>query len=603
MTLLVSKHDEALPLGKGRGQKVAMPVVFDATIGLFMPALSGVAGAGIAVLLASPWGYEDMCTRKSWRILAEKLSDNGIASLRFDYRGTGDALDFADDTAGLDVWRSDLEAAADKLRDLSGVRDIIVIGQGIGASLAHDVFTDAEDVRGIALLAPVLSGRAYVREMSIWAQMIEEVPAEKGGALVFGGVSLPRPLVADIRALNLSEPGQGRVGNYLIASRFDPPTETTLADRLRSQGAVVDLLPYEGYDALVHDVSTSKPPTAMFETVIDWIKRIDSRPAISAFYNAVAATLPAPVSARLQGEEFVETPVRFGEEGRLYGILCEPAGGQRRGATVVMLSTAYERAAGWGRSSVLAARHFAAEGIASLRFDPANVADSPPLPGVPEQIIYSEAQHRDVDEAIGFLESRDLAPVVLTGRCSGGYMSFRRTARDSRVRGAVVINAYTLFWDPSQSIDEWLQFSPQRLTSYGVKALRLETWKRIFAGEVNLKYAALNTFRFIRKRILEFAGPVAAALPGLSREKREVHGAFQSIQKHNAELVLMYRDNDVGLHHLTYHFGPEGRKLGRYPNARLVLVPDADRNMTKPHARAVSLKTIADMAQKFPPSS
>lgn len=268
-----------------------------------------------------------------------------------------------------------------------------------------------------------------------------------------------------------------------------------------------------------------------------------------------------------------------------------------------MLSTAYERAAGWGRSSVLAARHFAAEGIASLRFDPANVADSPPLPGVPEQIIYSEAQHRDVDEAIGFLESRDLAPVVLTGRCSGGYMSFRRTARDSRVRGAVVINAYTLFWDPSQSIDEWLQFSPQRLTSYGVKALRLETWKRIFAGEVNLKYAALNTFRFIRKRILEFAGPVAAALPGLSREKREVHGAFQSIQKHNAELVLMYRDNDVGLHHLTYHFGPEGRKLGRYPNARLVLVPDADRNMTKPHARAVSLKTIADMAQKFPPSS
>lgn len=603
MTLLVSNHDGAFPLGASHCQKVAIPVVFDATIGLFMPALPSAASAGVAVLLASPWGYEDMCTRKSWRILAENLSDNGIASLRFDYRGTGDALDFADDTAGLSAWRADLAAASEKLRDLSGVRNIVVVGQGIGASLAYDVFADADNIRGIALLAPVLSGRAYVREMSIWAQMIEEVPAEKGGTLVFGGVSLPRPLVADIRALNLSQPRQGRVGNYLIASRFDPPTETMLADQLRSQGAVVDLLPYEGYDALVHDVSTSKPPAAMFETLIGWIRRIDGTPAIATLYNAMAGTLPPAMSARLQGEGFIETPVRFGEEGRLYGILCEPAGRQRRGATVVMLSTAYERAAGWGRSSVLAARHFAAEGIASLRFDPANVADSPPLPGVPEQIIYSEAQHRDVDQAIGFLESRDLAPVVLTGRCSGGYMSFRRTARDSRVKGAVVINAYTLFWDPSQSIDEWLQFSPQRLTSYGVKALRLETWKRIFAGEVNLKYAALNTFRFIRKRILEFAGPVAAALPGLSREKREVHGAFQSMLKHKAELVLMYRDNDVGLHHFTYHFGPEGRKLARYPNARLVLVPDADRNMTKPHARAISLQTIVDMALKSQPSS
>jgi hypothetical protein len=60
----------------------------------------------------------------------------------------------------------------------------------------------------------------------------------------------------------------------------------------------------------------------------------------------------------------------------------------------------------------------------------------------------------------------------------------------------------------------------------------------------------------------------------------------------------MYRDNDVGLHHFSYHFGSDGGKLSKYSNARLVLVPDADRNMTKAHARAVYRGEILDMALK-----
>lgn len=600
MTLLISDHDTASPLAEDETGAVATPVTFAGTVGLFTAARPG-RQAGVAVLLASPWGYEDMCTRKFWRVLAEALSSAGIASLRFDYPGTGDALEFPDGQADLSVWRAALQAAAETLRGLSGMTELVVIGQGIGATLASETFGDADHVRGLALLAPALSGRAYVREMSIWAQMIEEAPEQKGGTLVFGGVPLPEPLIADIKGLNLNRAKPSRIPNYLLASRHAPPAETDLAEQLRAYGAKVELLPYEGYNDLVHDLSTSQPPLAMINTLLDWIGRIEGEnaplPAIAALRQRFPALPPVP----LQGEGFVETPVRFGENDRLYGILCEPADGQRKGATVILLSTAYERTAGWGRISALAARQFATKGIASLRFDPANVADSPPLAGVPGQIIYSEAQQLDVEAAIDFVDSRGLGPVILTGRCSGGYLAFRTAARDRRVRGLVVVNAYTLFWDPGQSIDEWLQFSPQRLSSYGSKALKLETWKKILRGDVNLKYAALNTVRFLRKRLLEFAGPLAAAVPALSREGREVHGALQAIEAHGADLILMYRDNDVGLHHFSYHFGADGGKLARYPNARLVLVPDADRNMTKPHARAAYRQEIEALALKFPP--
>jgi pimeloyl-ACP methyl ester carboxylesterase len=602
MTALAFDDETEAENLQDHSEGVAIPVAFAKTIGLFQPARDFAGSADMAVLFASPWGYEDMCVRKFWRVLAEALSAAGISSLRFDYQGTGDALDFDRLDAGLGIWLSDLASAGKALRELAGVKEIIVIGHGIGASLTQECFAEADGVRGLALLAPVLSGRAYVREMSIWAQMIEEAPAKEGGNLVFGGIALPEPLVADIRKISLTQASRSRVPHYLVAGRGTASSHTTLADHLQKLGAQVKQVTYEEYDALVHDLSTSQPPERMTAAVLDWVNEISRQSAALKAPLTLAARPSDPrLSARLEGDDFVETPVRFGDGNRLYGILCEPRDGKHAGATAIMLSTAYERASGWGRITTLAARNFAAKGIASLRFDPANVADSPPLAGAPRQIIYSEAQHQDVDAAIAFIESRNLGPVILTGRCSGGYLAFRTAARDPRVKGLVVVNAYTLFWDPKQSIDEWLQFSPQQLSSYGAKALKLETWKKILRGDVNLPYAALNTFRFIRKRILEFSGPLAARVPSLSREGREVHSALRAIQAQETDLVLMYRDNDVGLHHFSYHFGSDGAKLAKYGHARLVLVPDADRNMTKSHARAIYRREIVDMAMRLPP--
>jgi predicted alpha/beta hydrolase len=52
--------------------------------------------APVAVLMLGAIGYEELCLRATWRSLAQAISDKGIACLRFDYPGQGDAHEAAD---------------------------------------------------------------------------------------------------------------------------------------------------------------------------------------------------------------------------------------------------------------------------------------------------------------------------------------------------------------------------------------------------------------------------------------------------------------------------------------------------------------------------
>ncbi len=62
-------------------------------------------------------------------------------------------------------------------------------------------------------------------------------------------------------------------------------------------------------------------------------------------------------------------------------------------------------------------------------------------------------------------------------------------------------------------------------------------------------------------------------------------------------LTLIYSEADVGLDHMYFHFGPGGRKLQRYPNVRLVMLQDADHNLTPLESRRIVLEEIAKLAK------
>ncbi len=577
-------------------RSAATPVTFAGTVGLFAPAIATPRNA--AVLFLSPWGFEEMCVRKFWRILAEDLAGLGISSLRFDYAGTGDALDAADGSEGLMLWQETALAAAAKLKALSGCERLILVSQGLGGAIAAALAEHLPDVGGIAFLAPVISGRAYLRELTVWSKMIDEGMGLQQAQRQTEGVTvaslrMPDSAADAVRKLNLMTLDRLRTTNCLVLTRPGRPGDADFPRHLEALGPLVEQAAYEGYDDLVSNPTIAIMPTADGHRIVEWVRSITAQP------GSAASVAPAPPMAEpLIGEGFRETPLRFGAGNRLFGILCEPQSA-RKGATALLLTTAYDRHAGWGRMSVSMARALARDGIASLRFDTANVGDSPPLSGAPEQVLYSCEQHRDVVEALDLLEGRDLLPAYVVGRCSGGYLAFQAAIRDARCRGLITVNPYSFHWDESRSVDDALRFAPRSLETYGRKLVQMETLRRLFGGQIDAKSAICNMATGLGRRAARTSRRLLGAFPIFAAAQGPVLNGFRTLVRRGVDMSLIYSAHDIGLDHLHDQFGENGAGLKHFPDIRLTIIPEADHNLTPPYARKVYLREVREMGLRL----
>ena len=129
----------------------------------------------------------------------------------------------------------------------------------------------------------------------------------------------------------------------------------------------------------------------------------------------------------------------------------------------------------------MAEGELARNGIASLRFDSANIADSPPAPHAPDRVLYSESQNADAVAALDVLEHYQPGPMMVAGRCSGGYVAFRSGLRDGRLSAVLAVNPFVFYWNPAEKVPEDITIVPRSLNDYGNRFARLETIKRLGA--------------------------------------------------------------------------------------------------------------------------
>lgn len=145
------------------------------------------------MLLCNPFGEEASRAHRTYRVLATQLERAGFAALRFDYTGTGDSLGDGRD-ATLAMWRADLAAAADRLREVSGASRLAVVGLRLGGTLAV-LASAAGDLRARHLLLwdPVVRGATYLRELIAQhrAYMRQELGPRWRDRLVVGADGIP----------------------------------------------------------------------------------------------------------------------------------------------------------------------------------------------------------------------------------------------------------------------------------------------------------------------------------------------------------------------------------------------------------------------------
>ncbi len=589
MYVVSAAQDEPTPVTAPEGLNYGVPCVFKRCSGFFHP-----AGGTIGVVLCSPWGYEDLAMRKSWRLLAESIAKAGFPCIRFDYPGTGDSLGDAAEGIALADWIGAVNDAAEMLRKHSGVRRFVFIGQSLGATIAATAARTRTDVVGLQLITPVVKGRAYIRELTATATMVAErigIKTDRApeDGLTVVGFTLSRRLVEEITALDLTRITDLPVQAAVVYDQGDRKAPADLVGHMGRLGAKVVMERIAPYHLMVSDATAIQPLPVGPELVTA---------SLRALHPTTVSTLVPPPPAfpsALVGPSFREEPVRFGRDGVLFGILCRPLHPRPDAAAYILLNRGLNAHIGWRRVSVEQARSLAQAGIASLRFDVAGLGESRDEAGRPVNLIYSELLLPDIMAAVDLMAARGHARIALAGVCSGAYMALVAAAADKRITDIVAVNAQRVVWNPRESAEDVIRYGLRSVNDYVGDIRSRGALRKLFKSRRRI----VPALRFLAKRAAKNAlakVPIAVRgrLAAGSMAARVAQG-FETFAANGTRVALLFSEGDPGLAELAHYYGREGRDLNQ-PNVSVAIIPGSDHNLTTREASAWMLERMVTFA-------
>lgn len=563
-------------------RKMGNPITFGACAGFVHD-----GGGKTGVLLLPAWGFEEMTIRRGWAMFADLLSAAGYCALRFDWPGTGDSLGDAGAEMNLATWFGAAEKAAEILREVYSVERIVLIGHGIGGLLAPHV-AHRVDASAIVMMAPQTEGAVGLRELDIWSRMIGSFlrlpPKASRDNVEVAGHSLSMALAKEIASLRLSA---------LVTAEAPRPALLLLRPGVQADGwqqglvaggFAVDHAVYTGWDGFLSQTAASKPPLDDFGTVCRWLE--SHVPCEAGLLNRSIA-LPSP---ELIGPDFIERPMLFGSGQSLFGVLCQPQAQPSR-AVVVMINSGDNYHIGWARMHVEFARALAARGISSFRIDTGGIGDADPVEG---HLFYVERQIREVIEAVDAVDRQHLGPVVLTGRCSGGYAALQAAVTEDRVKALVAVNTARLSLDPAETFEEIMSAGTSSMADYKKRALSPRIFLDILTGKLSIVTVATKAKHILKTQLSVRFPALYGAVSGAGKLTRFTQQQARQLQERGVTSILLYADNDGGMDELARHFGK--RAAEDYDHARVRIVSGAEHNMTAPFAREAILQALLDAA-------
>lgn len=553
-----------------RPQADMWPVAVDGCFGWLHVPADG-ASAETAVLLCTTLGDEGLTAHSQFRRLAHSFAVAGYSTLRFDYPGTGDSSETEPGGEVWATWRKSVHVAMDWLRCVTGAERIALCGLRLGALLAAGAAHDRADIAALLLLAPVMRGRTFIRQLEVAAKLAGMKPSE---ALLLDGAPLSPASAQAIAAAELID----FVPRKDCATAIFSQAPTTMLDRCaldwRSRGVSVDQVAFAGLEPLLRSRIMTHEQPANFAGIVDWLRR--TAPALPG------GSVRTPPPASLTQRDWRETPLRFGPHRRLFGMLCQPC--QGIGSQVVLIvNSGGDPHGGAARCGTMTARQLAAAGIASLRMDFSGLGDSI-APDDGQAHVFDTDRRPDVSAALDALKELGYTRLALHGVCSGAYHAFRAAAVDERVRALLLVNLPTFEWQPGADIASFRLYDVS-IRTRARRALSLQTWRRLLKGELHIQHQAVALGRKATKRVLSRFTDARPTVRPLS----VAQAAMAAISRRTRTLILM-SPNELGLVAIAEEFGP-GRRL---PGATLHVLPSLGHAATDPATRFLLTKMMID---------
>jgi pimeloyl-ACP methyl ester carboxylesterase len=550
------------------------------------------------VVLCNPWGYEALCSHRSYVHLAERLAAAGFPTLRFDYLSTGDSGGEDDSESGrLRGWISSIQQARREAMAISGAKSVTLFGVRFGATLAAAAaFEDAVD--GLILWSPLLRGRAYLRELRAFGLIknpsAPKVEADTGGILEASGFFLGTADQAQAGALDLLRSPGRPCREALILARDETELEKPLVAHLAASGVDATFQYVPGYAEMMREPHESIPPEKVFDQTLAWLTR---RHGLMEVVPAVDAGRLATTGLELEGCR--ERGVVFGARGMLTGVLTEPNDGASNLPVILLLNVGSNHHIGPSRLWVSLARAWAARGFQVLRFDVTGLGDSFAPDEPASRRLYAKASIPDVKDALDLLGvQRGDREALVVGLCSGAYLAFYSALVDERVRALTLVNLQTFHWKEGDSLDIAFRGSYKSTRFYLGTVFQPQLWGRVLRGEVNLS----GIFGALFKRLKRKVGLILVP-KGDASDSIDVAQAFRSLSERGTRALLVYSGEDGGIDELELHLGANARKMRGRPGFRMEVIPGADHIFTARSARERLMALLAEQLDWLLPGS
>ena len=562
--------------------------------------------ASVGLLICNPFGDEAVRTHRTTHHLAAKASAAGIPAFRFDYDGTGDSAGHDLEPDRLAQWLSSIHLAADTLRRLSGVTTLCFAGIRLGATLATLAAAERADVAGVIAIAPVVSGKAYVRELRLLRRAMDSkrdiTSGDSDKTLETAGFLLSDATQAALSAVDLLSLPKRPAPRLLILDRAEMPSGQKWAEKLRTLEARADYSAVSGYAEMMLDSHESVVPDDMLQTATHWLRELPPNTEIDRPHDAAPATDSAVIVPPVTTDAMSETrslvaveehAVRFGESNRLFGIVSVPEcrAAPAKSNAIILLNAGAVHHIGPSRMYVTMARFLAQQGYVVLRMDIASIGDSPPYPGQPEIDVYSPYALKDVASAIEYLQhSWNVRAVAATGVCSGAYHSFKAAVARFPLSQVILINPLTFFWKPGMSLKYPEYRVAQDMRRYRKTMLNLTAWRKLLSGRVNLVNLVRVLTSSARSGLLKLLRAPARALGRPMPD--DLPTELKAVQKASIDLQFVFSVGDPGLGLLQAQGGAFTRSLQARDS--LTLVEDANHTFTDLPTRRRLLRVLAE---------
>ena len=274
-----------------------------------------------------------------------------------------------------------------------------------------------------------------------------------------------------------------------------------------------------------------------------------------------------------------ETPILFGDEKSLAGVITEPDPDVNADPScILLLNSGRTHRVGPNRIYVDLARKLSDVGFFVLRFDFPGIGDS----GDEDYTIsFTDQAVEATKEAMRFLErERGLKRFILFGICSGAMIAFEACFSEHKVEKLVMIN-----FDPARTYGASNSDAVDRnvVRSYGRALLDIQRWMRVFTFQTRYRNI-LNVGRYLLKK----------TLPGRIRADGAFSEKLEELIRRDIAVLAVLGEQEIGLDYLQLKLGDNLDHLRSTGRFDLKVLPDVSHTFNVVYMQEMLVTLVYD---------